>query len=222
MRFTLDGRPLDMDPGHLIIAGWTGRDEAAIAHHIEELAAIGVKPPSETPLYYRVSSALLTTEQRVEVVGRETSGEAEPMLIRNDGRWFLGLGSDHTDRALEAHSVALSKQICAKPCAPELWSWEDVADRLDTLKLESWILEDGEWILYQQGALTAIRPLADLIHGSGIETLDGGRAAAMMCGTLGAIGGVRPAAQFRMRLTDPEMDRAITHEYRTDILPEIL
>ena len=30
----------------LVIAGWTGRDVAALNHHIEELKAIGVQPPS--------------------------------------------------------------------------------------------------------------------------------------------------------------------------------
>mgnify|MGYP000547073933 CR=1 FL=1 len=29
-----------------MIAGWTGRDVAALEHHIEELKAIGVQPPS--------------------------------------------------------------------------------------------------------------------------------------------------------------------------------
>ena len=34
----------------LVIAGWTGRDVAALEHHIEELKAIGVQPPSSVPL----------------------------------------------------------------------------------------------------------------------------------------------------------------------------
>ena len=40
-------------PTELVIAGWTGRDEAALRKHIEELAAIGVKPPKTTPIFYR-------------------------------------------------------------------------------------------------------------------------------------------------------------------------
>ena len=42
---------------HLIIAGWAGRDAAAIEHHIEELAALGIPRPSTTPVYYRVAAA---------------------------------------------------------------------------------------------------------------------------------------------------------------------
>ncbi|MGR3552294.1 DUF2848 family protein, partial [Paracoccus sp. (in: a-proteobacteria)] len=159
MRFSAGGEALDLDLKHLVVAGWTGRDPSAIRHHIEELAAIGVSPPSATPLYYRVSAALLTQAGRIQVVGYGSSGEVEPLLLQSGGRRWLGLASDHTDRALEAHSVALSKQVCAKPCAAEVWPWEDVADRLEAIVLESWIDDSGEWVLYQQGTLASIRPL---------------------------------------------------------------
>ena len=43
-RLELDGRACAIDT--LVIAGWTGRDVAALEHHIEELKAIGVQPPS--------------------------------------------------------------------------------------------------------------------------------------------------------------------------------
>jgi len=39
----------------LIVAGWTGRDEKALHHHIEELAAIGVPRPLSMPVFYRIS-----------------------------------------------------------------------------------------------------------------------------------------------------------------------
>ena len=43
--------PLTVDIQNLVIAGWAGRDMAAIEHHIEELAAIGVPRPSAVPLF---------------------------------------------------------------------------------------------------------------------------------------------------------------------------
>ena len=46
-------RALQVDVQQLVIAGWAGRNRAAIEHHIEELAAIGVPRPSAVPLYYR-------------------------------------------------------------------------------------------------------------------------------------------------------------------------
>ena len=45
------GGPLALDVQRLIIAGWTGRDAAAVQHHIEELQALGVKPPATVPTF---------------------------------------------------------------------------------------------------------------------------------------------------------------------------
>lgn len=221
MRFTCNGQGLEIELAHLVIAGWTGRDPAAIQHHIDELAAIGVTPPSATPLFYRASSALLTQSPRIEVVGDGSSGEVEPLIVQAGGRRWLGLGSDHTDRTLEAHSVALSKQICAKPCAVQLWDWDSVADHLDQIVLESWVDEGQGWVPYQQGTLSSIRPLEGLIAGAGLDELARDGAVAMMCGTFGAKGGVRPAARFRMAMTDPISGRRISHDYATTTLASV-
>jgi len=221
MRFINGESPIDLDFSHLVVAGWTGRDQKAIAHHIDELAALGVAPPSATPLYYRVAAATLTTAPRIEVVGTGSSGEVEPMVVQHGARRFLGLGSDHTDRVLEAHSVALSKQVCAKPCAAALWPWDEVEDRLDRLVCESWIFENGSWVAYQAGTLASIRPLGELAAGAGLNVLGIDGPVAMLCGTFGAAGGVRPARRFRMRLSDPDRARAIGHEYETIVLPEV-
>lgn len=221
MRFIVDDTPLDLDLTHLTIAGWTGRDAAAIQHHIDELAELGVKPPSATPLFYRVSAGLLTTSDSIQVVGDASSGEVEPMIVQSGGQRWLGLGSDHTDRALEAHSVAMSKQVCPKPCATQLWNWNDIADRLEQIRLQSWVKEGGDWVLYQEGTLASIRPLAELVAGAGLHAQAQEGASAMMCGTFGAIGGVRAAGTFRMTMTDPASQRSISHEYQTTQLPEI-
>jgi hypothetical protein len=221
IEFCVADAPLPLTLEHLIVAGWTGRDADAIAHHIEELAALGVPAPSATPLYYRVAAPLLTTAARIEVVGPASSGEVEPLIVEAAGKRYLGLASDHTDRALEAHSVALSKQACAKPCAVELWAWDEVADHLEDIRLDSWIKEEGGWVPYQSGTIASIRPLEELIAGSAISALATDGAAAMLCGTFGAKGGVRPATHFRMEMSDAATGRKITHEYETTTLPEI-
>ncbi|MGA7957823.1 MAG: DUF2848 family protein, partial [Xanthobacteraceae bacterium] len=66
----------------LVIAGWTGRDKAALEKHIAELEAIGVKRPSSVPIFYRASAARLTTDDSIEVLGDASSGEAEFVLLR--------------------------------------------------------------------------------------------------------------------------------------------
>ncbi|WP_099826024.1 DUF2848 domain-containing protein [Oceaniglobus indicus] len=214
MQFQTDTGPVDIEITDLIVAGWTGRDTAAVQHHIDELAAIGVAPPSQVPLFYRTSRGLLTTATEIDVLGPDTSGEAEPVLIRHRGTLWLGLGSDHTDRQLETHSVAASKQACPKPCARRLWSYDSVRDRLDDIAIRAWIEEDGQWVLYQQGTLAMIRPLADLLAQAPLD--DGG---AMLCGTFSAIGSVRAAARFKAEMKDPERDAAISFSYEARALP---
>jgi hypothetical protein len=224
------------DPKHLVIAGWTGRNREAIEHHIDELAAIGVPRPSTVPLYYRVGVGCLTQTQSIQVVGNNTSGEAEPVLLAMpDGLW-LTVGSDHTDRSAETYSVALSKQLCPKVIAKQAWRFEDVRGHADQILLRSWIVElqsdrmpgAGPRVLYQDGSLAAIRPLESLINGyaEAFGTSGSGRAdlapgTAMSCGTVGAIGGIRPAKQFFMQLFDPVLQRAIDYDYVIDTLPVV-
>ncbi|HEX7217928.1 MAG TPA: DUF2848 family protein, partial [Burkholderiales bacterium] len=51
---------MTFQPSELVIAGWTGRDEAALRKHLRELEEIGVKPPKTTPIFYRVAATLFT------------------------------------------------------------------------------------------------------------------------------------------------------------------
>ena len=217
MRFLLGGDSREVAISDVIVAGWTGRDRAMVDHHVKELAVLGVAPPSMTPLYYRVSNDLLTQADAIDVLGEDTSGEAEPLVLKWEGRLWLGVGSDHTDRKLEAYSVPHSKQVCAKPVSPSLWAFDEVRDHLDELQLNSWICENGEWVDYQSGTLEHILPLAELIDGA--ELKDG---AAMVCGTLPALGGIRPAGAFRMQIADPRLNRRITSEYQVRSLPVIV
>jgi hypothetical protein len=187
-----------------------------VQHHIDELAALGVAPPSTVPLFYRVSASLLTQAGTIEVLGTETSGEVEPFLLRARGKLWLGLASDHTDRQLESVSVAASKQICAKPVASHLWDFDALAGRLDDLILRCEIEEAGRWVGYQHGSLAAIRPLGELLAARPLEEGE-----AMLCGTLTAQGGVRPSENYRMRLEDTAGERGLALSYRVKCLPRV-
>lgn len=201
----------------LVIAGWAGRDEEAVRHHIEELAAIGVPPPSSVPVYYRAAAANLTQATVLEVLGPDSSGEVEPILLSlADGLW-LGLGSDHTDRKAEAAGIALSKQLCRKPIGTTLWRFEEVEGHWDSLEMRATATIDGVETLYQQGPLAALRHPRDLLARG--PALPAG--SLMFCGTLGAIGGIRPATRFAMELHDPVLGRTIRHAYDIQVLPVI-
>ncbi len=214
--FLFEDKSITLAINSVVVAGWTGRDLAAVQHHIEELAELGIAPPSQVPLYYRVSRALLTQDGEIQVLGAGSSGEIEPLLVRSGGVTYFGLASDHTDRHLEAHSVAASKQSCAKPVASELWRLDDIADHLDDIELKCWITENGQEVLYQDGTLAKIRPLAELCDGAGFT--DG---TAMLCGTLGAIGGVRAASHYKMVVSDPHTDKSISLSYSVSTLPVV-
>lgn len=213
-------RPVAVDLHQCIVAGWAGRDQAAIEHHIEELAALGVPRPSAVPLYYRIAFNQISQDGDLQAVGPHSSGEAEVFVFMHEGQLMVSLASDHTDRKLESVSVALSKQLCVKPVAREAWPFADVAAHWDSLILRSWIEEDGQRVLYQEGALASLRHPAELIEGcfgaSGMP-----EDAGMTCGTMAAIGGIRPSGTFEMELYDPVLDRRISHAYRIEVLPEV-
>src|SRR3954449_11360946 len=86
-----------------VVAGWTGRDGAAVEKHIKELEALGVKRPATTPIFYRVAGARITTRELLEGGGESSRGEAEFVLLQHAGRLWVGAGSDHTDREVEKY-----------------------------------------------------------------------------------------------------------------------
>jgi len=215
---TPEGQTFSQDFSTLIVAGWAGRDHAAIEHHIEELAAIGIPRPSAVPLYYRIASNQVSQQPALQVLGPDSSGEVEVFVFTHDGELHVSLASDHTDRKLEAVSVAFSKQACVKPVATQAWRMADVAAYWDELVIRSWIEEGGSQVLYQEGTLASLRTPQDLIAGftGGQALLPAG--SGMTCGTVGAIGGIRPASVFTMELYDPRTHRSIRHTYRTELL----
>ncbi len=207
--------PLAAAVGELVIAGWTGRNREAMEAHIAELEAIGIARPKTAPMFYRVAAGLLTTATEIQVSGPHSSGEAETVILNLGGRHHVAVGSDHTDREAETVGVSLSKQMCAKPIGPAVWLWDDVAGHWDDLVLRAWIEDDSGRSLYQEGAVAAMRPPAEL------QGLYGGlpEGAAMFGGTLAVRGEIRPAAAFEMELEDPVLGRRLRHRYTILPLP---
>ncbi|HLX45179.1 MAG TPA: DUF2848 domain-containing protein [Bryobacteraceae bacterium] len=203
----------------LIIAGWTGRDRVAQETHIAELELLGVRRPPSTPVYYRASAARLTTSDSIEVTGDESSGEVEFVMWQHSGSLWIGVGSDHTDRKVETYNITVSKQMCEKPVAAEVWRFEDLQDHWDSLILRSWAVTDRNRRLYQQGNVNAMLHPRDLIGGYAAKNgaLDDGTV--MFGGTLAAIGDIQPADRFEFELEDPILKRRLTHGYDIRKLP---
>lgn len=202
-----------------VIAGWTGRDRAAMEKHIAELEALGVARPPRTPVFYRSSVSRLTTADVIEVVGDRSSGEVEFVLVQQDGALWVGVGSDHTDRQVETYNVTVSKQMCDKPMATALWAYDELAGHWDQLILRSFAISDGHREVYQEGTASAMLPPHDLIakFTNGASRLPEGTV--MFCGTIAARGGVRPAERFEFEIEDPTLNRRISHRYDVIVLP---
>jgi hypothetical protein len=208
----------DVQVQQCVVAGWTGRDRVALEKHIKELEELGVARPASTPVYYRVSAARVTTDTKVQTTGTASSGEVEFILAQWNGELWVGVGSDHTDRQVETYNVTVSKQMCEKPMAPEVWRFADVAGHWDKIILRSYIFENGARVLYQEGAVSAMLDPAVLIEGyDGKKALEA--STIMLCGTFAAKGGIRPADVFEFEMEDPVLGRTIRHGYELEKLP---
>ena len=199
-------------------AGWVGNDRAALQHHIDELAAIGVPPPAHVPTLFALGDYLLTTDGDIQVHGDQTSGEVEWVLLWRDGEILVTVGSDHTDRRLETHSLAKAKNMCQNVMAADVWPFEEVKDHFGDLELECTMVRDGKRELYQRAPAASIlspeRWIDEIVERAGGIT-DG---VAFFSGTIGTVGGLVVADGYEFALRDPVLDREIRHGYRCHVL----
>ncbi len=199
-------------------AGWAGSDRAAIQHHIGELVQMGVPAPQFIPTLFALGNHLLTTSDAIQVHGDKTSGEVEFVLIEHNSELFVSVGSDHTDRRLEAHSIPKAKNMCLNVIAPDVWPYEEVKDHFAQLELACWVWSDGERALYQKDLCSALLPpeywLKDL------EARIGGLAegVVLFSGTISTVAGLVVGDSYEFQITDPVLDRAIWHKYDCEVL----
>lgn len=215
-------RPMRFAPKRFIVAGWTSRDKAAMEHHMTELEALGIARPSQTPVFYRNSVTRLTPCTTLQTPGPGSSGEVEFVLFNIEGALWVGVGSDHTDREVEAYNITVSKQMCDKPIATRLWPLSDLRAHWDTLEIESRVVIDGAEVLYQQGTVAAMLHPDDLI--AAFEAESGttfGPGDVMMGGTLPAMGGVRPADHFACQLRNPATGATLSLSYDVEALENV-
>jgi hypothetical protein len=221
LSFTLpDGSTAPVDVTALLNAGYAGRDQAEVASHIAELEALGVPAPSATPALYPISPYLAQQTDRVYVQHGRTSGEAEWALIITDSDVLLTAACDHTDRDLEVHSVAWSKNAAPDVLGTKAWRLSDIADRLDDIALQAWVGHGDTIELIQQGTLAdllAPKYWLDVLTERG----DAHPGTILMSGTISMRKGVNQFADtWKVALTDPATEDVIEVEYRTVPMPE--
>jgi hypothetical protein len=202
----------------IVVAGMTARDEAAIRHHLAEMKALGVAMPDSFPFFFRISAGFLTQVEHIQALGTDSSGEVEPVIVAlEDGLW-LTVGSDHTDRKVEAYSINVSKQMCPHPIGRHLWPFAEVSAHWDRLIIRSWTTRGGKRELYQEGPLALMRHPDDLIRRYAKEGGRVGPGTALYCGTIGAKSALAHADLFEMELEDPVCGRRIGHHYKIEAL----
>ena len=161
MNFTLQTKtgeqPFELEYERVFAIGYAGRNLEKTMEHIKELERdLGVPAPKKIPTIFQCGNYLLTQEKELAFVGKKSCGEVEYVIVVKERRLYIGLGSDHTDRELEAVSVPKAKQICAKPICVVLWPYEEVKDHWDQILLRSWQTLNGKETAYQEGSLADI------------------------------------------------------------------
>lgn len=200
----------------MVNAGFTGRDQEEVRHHLDELSAKGIDVPDSTPLLYPVIPNTLITAAQIEVYGNETAGEIEYVLfVKDETQIYVGIGSDHTDRKLEENDIPRAKQITPNLISPLVWDLNDVSDHWDNLSMECLVRKDKEEILYQKGRLGLLMSPKELL----------GFVSEKVKGPLNNIvifsGTVKMetesfvyADSFSGKLIDPELNRSIVFNYK--------
>jgi len=178
-------------------------------------------PDARVPAFWAVSRWLLTTAGDIEVQGDRTSGEVEYALIAHEGRTFVAVASDQTDRHFEQYSIPRSKQLCPKVLSREVVVLDEVIDRWDGISLTSEISADGQiWHDYQRATLEALLDPGALVRGAcGDEALPDGTV--LLSGTVPLVDGVtRYLPHFRAELVIPHFATPLRLTYSVSILPD--
>jgi hypothetical protein len=210
-------RPLQFDAVRAWNGGWAGRDQHALQEHVAEMAALGVPAPKVTPIWFPLSNNLVTTADRIQVLGELTSGEVEYALLFARDAVFVTVASDHSDRGFEKHSVQASKQLYPNVIAPEVWPLADCQEHWDELVLRCWVTVKDERRLYQEAKLSTLISADAWIQRLRDEGL-AREGVVFLSGTPATIGGLLYADAYEIELQDPVLRRSIRHAYEVEVL----
>ncbi|MFC9334286.1 DUF2848 domain-containing protein [Arthrobacter sp. NPDC057009] len=215
LKFTLpSGEALAVDVVNLLNGGYAGRHQEHVRAHVEELALLGVPAPTVTPTMYPVSPYLAQQATVVPVQHEKTSGEVEwAIVVAEDGRILLTLACDHTDRALEVHGIAWSKNASPDVLATDAWFLDEVEDHIDELTLTAWVTNDGVEEKIQAASFADLLPPAHWVQVlKERDLLKPGTV--LISGTVNMIEGVNQFADsWRAELQDPKLGRTIALHY---------
>ena len=212
-------RELHLHFDAVIAVGYGGRNQEKVQAKLVEKAKQGKKVPSKTPINYPCSVNSLVREEKIQVVGEKTKGEVEFVLVLQGDEIYVGVGSDHTDSELTSVSTNKAKQTCPKPMGPVLWPYEEVKGHWDQLQLKSWQRKGGDEAVYQDGLMTQIMGVEDILKVVREDFPNLGNAI-IFGGTVGVLGDAVYGDWFRCELVDPVLNRTLSHEYVVEIIAD--
>lgn len=212
---------IEAEPRRVVLSGYSARSSAQGQRHIDELRRIGIEAPARVPAFWPVGANLITTASEIQVQGQRTSGEVEYALVAHEGRTYVTVASDHTDRAFEVHSIPRSKQLCPKVLSPDVVPLDELRDRWDRIVIASEVSSDGDrWLPYQRGELAEMLDPDALIRAC-FGNDDLGNGTVLLSGTIPMIDGeTRYLPHFRGILEVPDSDLRLELAYRLEMLPE--
>jgi hypothetical protein len=109
--------------------------------------------------------------------------------------------------------------MCPKPIGKELWDFNEVKDRWDSLILRAHITRNGNRMLYQEGVVARMLSPESLIAHISVDSITLPIGTAMYCGTMPLLQSMGPADLFEIELEDPTRGRKLKHSYTTRTLP---
>lgn len=217
-------RPESFTVNRLYNLGFTIRDADLMRAHLDEIVKEGVPMPhvDKPPIILPISDWAITTADEITVQRERTSGEIEIVtLVKPDGSLLVGVGSDHTDRSLEAVDIPWSKQVCPNVLAPSVWPLEQVEDHWDEIYLESEVGVNGEFQLYQRAPVNFFwtpREMVESLVGR-IKPVQGGMV--LFSGTVVTVDHTLSYSRdWVIRLVDPVLGLRLEHQYRVTVLSE--
>jgi len=168
-------------------------------------------------MLYPLMPTLITNAGDISVIGPHTTPEVEVVFLHTDGVDYITVGSDHTDRRIEAASSLQGKNSCPKIVGASAWPLDLVRDHWDQLELRATC---GASVL-QEGSVARLLRYQDLLafvaEQDGIES----EGRVVFGGTVPILATPPPGKQaIELCLHDPVTGNSLLHCYTVHVRDE--
>lgn len=211
--------PLAYGVDRIANCGLAVRDDVAQAH-LDEMEKEGIQMTRDPPVVFQLPDHAVTTASHVQVNDPKTSGEAEYALFPTEDEVYVGVASDHTDRALETREedIEKSKTVCPNVVSETVWPLSEIRIHWGELQLQGWTGADGESQRYQESPIDVFYPPEKMLDTVAERTDAPAAGTAVFSGTVDAVGNIEFGDFFAARLHDPLLDRSLFLEYEVEVV----